>query len=448
MYLRIKKLSCLLMALLVGLSTPLIISANKSQVPAEKLPLNTQSATWQPYAIAGVVGGTYAFLRYTHVGKKIKKSHFFKNFIKPVGYITGTTMGLVSLLVAGHRANLISEKNATALATAVFSAGITAGLGFLFNASIKSALESGKQLDQEASNKRSSMTREQYGRMPKEVEQLVDYAKDSAVRKQYKDLGLSPARGYLLHGPPGTGKTELINVLHTEGLSVIEKNLSQIMSKYYGESQQQIVTMFQEVRDKAEKHPSGIAVLFIDEIDALGTKRADNDMIVQQKSYGDTILTCLLQQMSAEANKNVIVIGCTNNPNVLDPALLSRLTKKIYINLDTQKIQDFIFKELALMPYQFKNDERARRDLACSIAQDLHNRGIEDLREIKNLLASITQNAIHKNPHTPVTLGSHEILTGIETALKDYPIRNRLHLVPSESHSSRRSARRNSDPIS
>ncbi len=128
----------------------------------------------------------------------------------------------------------------------------------------------------------------------------------------FKRLGIEPPKGVLLYGPPGTGKTLLAKAVANETHAYFQAiNGPEIMSKFYGESEQRLREIFEE----AKKHAP--AIIFIDEIDAIAPKRDEVMGEVERR-----VVAQLLALMDGlEARGDVIVIAATNRPNALDPAL-------------------------------------------------------------------------------------------------------------------------------
>jgi len=128
----------------------------------------------------------------------------------------------------------------------------------------------------------------------------------------FRRLGIEPPKGVLLYGPPGTGKTLLAKAVANEsGAHFIAINGPEIMSKYYGESEARLREVFKEAQENA---PS---IIFIDEIDAIAPRREEVTGEVERR-----VVAQLLALMDGlQSRGQVIVIGATNRPEALDPAL-------------------------------------------------------------------------------------------------------------------------------
>ncbi|AKG39247.1 ATPase AAA [Infirmifilum uzonense] len=146
----------------------------------------------------------------------------------------------------------------------------------------------------------------------------------------FKRLGIDPPKGILLYGPPGTGKTLLAKAVANETDSYfIAINGPEIMSKFYGESEQRLREIFEEAKEHAP------AIIFIDEIDAIAPKREEVTGEVEKR-----VVAQLLALMDGlEARGDVIVIGATNRPNALDPALRrpGRFDREIEIGIPDKR---------------------------------------------------------------------------------------------------------------
>jgi len=128
----------------------------------------------------------------------------------------------------------------------------------------------------------------------------------------FERLGIEPPKGVLLHGPPGTGKTLLAKAVANETNSnFILINGPEIMSKYYGQSEENLRKKFED----AEKNAPSI--IFIDEIDAIASKREESKGEVERR----VVAQMLAMMDGLHARGKVVVIAATNIPNQLDPAL-------------------------------------------------------------------------------------------------------------------------------
>ena len=139
-----------------------------------------------------------------------------------------------------------------------------------------------------------------------------------------KRLGLQPQKGLLLYGPPGCSKTLVAKAVATESdLNFIAVKGAELLSMYVGESERAVREVFRKARSAS---PS---VIFFDEIDALGRSRDDGNTCV------NTLTTLLNELDGIEDRKEVFVLAATNNPGVLDPALIrpGRITSLIYVGL-------------------------------------------------------------------------------------------------------------------
>lgn len=146
----------------------------------------------------------------------------------------------------------------------------------------------------------------------------------------FKHLGVEPPRGVLLSGPPGTGKTLLAKAVASEANAYFTSiNGPEIMSKYYGESEGKI----REIFDEAKRNSP--AIIFIDEIDAIAPKREEVKGEVETR-----IVAQLLTMMDGlQERGQVIVIGATNRPDAVDPALRrpGRFDREINIGMPDKK---------------------------------------------------------------------------------------------------------------
>ncbi|HEX3546864.1 MAG TPA: AAA family ATPase [Mycobacterium sp.] len=138
-------------------------------------------------------------------------------------------------------------------------------------------------------------------------------------------LGVEPPRGVLLYGPPGCGKTFVVRALASSGrLSVHAVKGAELMDKWVGASEKAVRDLFRRARDSA---PS---LVFLDELDALAPRRGQS----VDSGVTDRVVAALLTELDGiEPLRNVVVLGATNRPDLIDPALLrpGRLEKLVFV---------------------------------------------------------------------------------------------------------------------
>ncbi|MGD9987434.1 AAA family ATPase [Pseudonocardia sp.] len=146
---------------------------------------------------------------------------------------------------------------------------------------------------------------------------------------QYPDsfarLGVAAPRGVLLYGPPGCGKTFLLRALAGTGrLNVLSVKGAELLDKYVGESERAVRELFRKASDAAP------ALIFLDEVDALAPRRGGST----DSGVADRVVAALLTELDgAQPLREVIVVGATNRPELIDPALLrpGRLERLVYV---------------------------------------------------------------------------------------------------------------------
>ena len=159
----------------------------------------------------------------------------------------------------------------------------------------------------------SGITYEDIGGLSNEIQRVREMVELPMKHPQiFKKLGIEPPQGVLLHGPPGTGKTLLAKAVANEtSASFFSIAGPEIISKYYGESEQQLREIFE---DASEESP---AIIFIDELDSIAPKREDVTGEVERR-----VVAQLLTMMDGlESRGQVIVIAATNRVDSVDPAL-------------------------------------------------------------------------------------------------------------------------------
>ncbi|WP_018808124.1 AAA family ATPase [Salinispora arenicola] len=138
-------------------------------------------------------------------------------------------------------------------------------------------------------------------------------------------LGVQPPRGVLLYGPPGCGKTYLVTALAGSGrANVLSVKGSELLSKWVGESERAVRELFRRAREAAP------TLVFLDEVDALAPVRGQ----ATDGGTADRVVAAMLTELDGvEALRNVVVVGATNRPDLIDPALLrpGRLERLVYV---------------------------------------------------------------------------------------------------------------------
>jgi len=171
-----------------------------------------------------------------------------------------------------------------------------------------------------------------------DLQELVLFLKEP---ERFTRAGAKPPQGALLVGPPGTGKTLLARAVAGEAnVPFYAASGSDFMEMYVGVGSSRVRSLFK----KARKHPQG-AIIFIDEIDAIGRRRSGNNQAVGNQEQEST-LNQLLVEMDGFRKSNIIVIGATNRDDILDPALKrpGRLDRIISVNLPDRQGREKILE--------------------------------------------------------------------------------------------------------
>jgi transitional endoplasmic reticulum ATPase len=168
-------------------------------------------------------------------------------------------------------------------------------------------------LEETSIDRKIRVTYEEVGGLKSEIKAMREIVELPLRHPElFSGLGIEPHSGILLYGPPGCGKTLIAKVLASESeANMYSINGPEIMNKYYGETEARLRDIFKEAKDNS---PS---IIFIDEIDAIAPKR--------EEAYGDVekrVVAQLLALMDGLTDRgNVIVLGATNRPDSVDPAL-------------------------------------------------------------------------------------------------------------------------------
>jgi len=186
-------------------------------------------------------------------------------------------------------------------------------------------------LTEASTDRKLRVTYEEVGGLKEEIRAMKEIVELPLRHPEvFSKLGIEPHSGILLYGPPGCGKTLIAKVLASESeANMYSINGPEIMNKYYGETEARLRDIFKEAKDNS---PS---IIFIDEIDAIAPKR--------EEAYGDVekrVVAQLLALMDGLTDRgNVIVLGATNRPDSVDPALRrpGRFDREVEISVPNQE---------------------------------------------------------------------------------------------------------------
>ena len=186
---------------------------------------------------------------------------------------------------------------------------------------------------------------EDIGGLKEEVKKVREMIEIPLKRPElFEKLGIAPPKGVLMHGPPGTGKTLLAKAVASESdAHFIAINGPEIMSKYVGESEENLREYFEEAEENA---PS---IIFIDELDAIAPKREETNGEAERR----TVAQLLTLMDGLKSRGQVVVIGATNRPDSLDPAIRrpGRFDREIEIGVpDSEERKEIIEIHTRNMP--------------------------------------------------------------------------------------------------
>lgn len=198
-----------------------------------------------------------------------------------------------------------------------------------------------------------------------ELQYFIEYLKNP---KRFLIKGEKPPKGVLLYGPPGTGKTMLAKAMAGESdVTFIETSATEFMNKYIGESEANIRRVFKKAKRYAP------AIIFIDEIDAIGKKRTGGGS--EGTAATESMLNALLTEMDgfgSDNKKPVFVLAATNygvgaesdGIASLDPALIRRFDNKIYVDLPNQEERKEYLKRMLAKKEEANISEEAIANIA------------------------------------------------------------------------------------
>lgn len=236
-----------------------------------------------------------------------------------------------------------------------------------------------------------------------ELQYFVKYLKNP---KQFLMSGGKPPKGVLLYGPPGTGKTMLAKAMAGESdVTFLQTSASEFKNKYVGESEANIRRIFQRARKYAP------AIIFIDEIDAIGKKRTGSEMTSGTESMLNALLTEMDGFASADTSKPVFVLAATNfgvgseqdGISSLDDALIRRFDNKIYVDLPNEAER----KEYILRTLEKKKITGVSEHTAQSIAERTTG---QSLAILQNVIDLAFRNAVKESREVT----DQDLLTALE----------------------------------
>jgi transitional endoplasmic reticulum ATPase len=233
--------------------------------------------------------------------------------------------------------------------------------------------------------------------------------------KQFKEVGIKPPRGILLYGPPGTGKTLLAKAVANESsANFITVKGPELLNKYVGESERSVRKVFKRARQVA---PS---IIFFDEIESLTGTRGMGD----SSGVKESVVAQLLSEIDGVAElKDVVLIGASNRPDLIDSALLrpGRFEKHIYVPLPDKSARKEVFK---VHLKGVKVDKSVKLDKLVQKSEGYSGADIEALvrkagiMAIRDVVGKKTKKAVVKMKHFEQALESVKPSVGKEETTK------------------------------
>ncbi len=236
-----------------------------------------------------------------------------------------------------------------------------------------------------------------------ELRYFIKYLKEP---KEFLKKGARPPKGILLYGDPGTGKTMLARAMAGEsGVTFLQTSATEFMDSRVGGSEANIRRLFAKARKYAP------AIIFIDEIDAIGKKRTGSETTHHTESMLNALLTEMDGFRGADSNRPVFVLAATNSKargekggiGSLDDALLRRFDNQIYVDLPKESEREqYILKILA-----DRNITTVSQEAAHSIAERTTGKSLADLQNVFELAF---RNAVRQSR----TMTEDDLLTALE----------------------------------
>jgi len=171
----------------------------------------------------------------------------------------------------------------------------------------------------------------------RELQETVEYPVQFA--EKYRQFGMQPSKGVLFYGPPGCGKTLMAQAVANEcGSNFISVKGPELLTMWFGESEANVRNLFDKARAASP------CILFFDEMDSIAKARSDGAS--GGNDAGDRVMNQILAEIDQAGLTNVFVIGATNRPDILDPAITrpGRLDQLIYIPMPDYESRVSIFK--------------------------------------------------------------------------------------------------------
>jgi transitional endoplasmic reticulum ATPase len=249
-----------------------------------------------------------------------------------------------------------------------------------------------------------------------DVREAVEYP--LTQRERFEDLGIEPPKGVLLYGPPGTGKTLIAKAVASEtGANFVPVKGPQLLSKWVGESERAVREIFKKARQVA---PS---IIFFDELDALAPARGAGS----ESHVIESVLNQILTEIDGlEELRGVVVMGATNRPDMVDPALLrpGRFDRLVYIGepmpADRNKILRIHTRDMPLAGSTVED--------IVEITDGLSESALEDLIRLLGTDQHVNIDTV-RNHRTEITMAENEGLRRSARRKKIVDLLHQQHLT-------------------